>query len=324
MLAAVGALLAAAVTVLVGGTSGPPEQPPVLLAERDAPLLGTPADKALAAVQPGTCLTWTRADAGDLAATSCLDPHLFEVAADIDLTLYPGSEFGPDAPFPGTLRFTELRAERCVPAVQRYLDGRFDPYGVYSVGLINPGREGWAVGERTLRCGLQNVGRSGTLFPVTGMVADQDQSDVSPVGICLGIDSTLPTDPVACTEPHAAEAVAVVDLSVQFPAGFPSTADQDAFLEATCARSADAYIGVADGAAAKGLTVFWDNLRLESWTAGSRKVDCFVGQQLAQGGFAPVTGDSRGAVTVGDQPAPPAAAVPPEPATTAAAPTSGG
>jgi hypothetical protein len=320
VLLAVGGLLAAGAAVLSGATAPSTAATPALAAEQGIARAGTPAEKAFTGARAGSCLTWTAADASDITATSCADPHLFEVAADVDLGVYPGSEFGPDAPLPGALRLAALRTEICTPAVRTYLGQKFDPYGAFTVGLINPGPAAWRAGERTVACGLQNVGRSTTPFPVTGRVADADQSDVTQVGTCLGIDVTLPTDPVDCARPHASETVALVDLSGHFPGGFPSTADQDAYLTTTCATASDAFTGAADGAAAKGLTVFWDNIRYESWAAGSRRVNCSVGKELAGGGFAPVTGDARGAVVVGRQAAPPATAAAPGPASTPAPP----
>lgn len=322
VLLAVGALLAGSVALLTGATGPSPAATPALAAEQQLARDGTPAEQAFAGARAGSCLTWTAADASDIAATSCANPHLFEVAADVDLSALAGSEFGPDAPLPGALRLATLRTEICTPAVQAYLDDRFDPHGAFTVGLINPGRTAWRDGERTLACGLQNVGRSTTPFPVTGRVADTDQSDVTQVGTCLGIDATLPTDPVDCAKPHASQTVAVVDLAQKFSAAFPSTADQDAYLATTCAAASDAFTGTADGAAGKGLTVFWDNVRYESWTAGSTRVGCSVGRQLAGGGFAPVTGDARGGVVVGQQAAPPATTPPPGPASATAAPSS--
>jgi hypothetical protein len=58
-------------------------------------------------------------------------------------------------------------------------------------------------------------------------------------------------------------------------------------------------------AANKGLTLFWQTLRLESWRAGSTQVDCRLGAFLPdRSGFAPVTGSVKGPVQIGKQPAP--------------------
>lgn len=321
MLLAVGALLACSLVLLVSGTPTGTAPTPALAAERALERSGSPAEKAFAGAAAGSCLTWTATDARDIAPTSCADPHLFEVAADVDLSAYPGADFGQGSPLPGAVRLTALRTEVCAPAVRAYLNQRFDPYGAYTVGLINPGEAAWRTGERTLRCGLQKVGRSTTPFPVTGRVADTDQSDVTQVGTCLGIDATMPTDPVDCAQPHSSETVAVVYLAAAFPGGWPSTADQDVFLEKTCAAASDAFIGSAGGAASKSLTVFWGNLRYESWAAGSTRVNCSVGRQLG-GGFAPVIGDAR-RTGVAQQAAPPATGPAPGPASTTPNPTAG-
>ena len=292
----VGALVLAAATTLTTGrpsvASTPVASTPVV-ATGSVPRTGSLAGDAIGTAGPGTCLTWTAADFSDLGQVPCGDEHLLEVAGTVDLARYPGAELGPDAPFPGTARFTELRDQVCEPVVRSYLDGALDPYGRFTVGLVNPGAQAWAAGERTLRCGLQEVDATGTLATVVGRVAELDQSDVTPVGTCTGIDAGLPTAPVDCAAPHASETVAVVDLAAEFPGGPPSEADQDGFLEGTCTQSADDYTGAPGGAAAAELTVFWDDLRAVSWLAGSRRVNCYVGRAVPEGGFAPVTGSAR-------------------------------
>ena len=57
--------------------------------------------------------------------------------------------------------------------------------------------------------------------------------------------------------------------------------------------------------------MYWDNLTEDSWTAGTRRVNCNLAALLPdRSGFAPVTGSVRGPVTVGDTPAPPATGTP--------------
>lgn len=312
--AAVGALLLAGALTLTTGRPGLGVERTVagpVVPTGSVPTTGALSGTAFGTATPGTCLTWSDPDFRDLSQTPCTEEHLFEVADVVDLSRYPGAELGPDAPFPGVLRFTQLRDEVCRPAVESYLDGRFDPYGLFSVGLVNPGAQAWAAGERTLRCGLQQASRTGALSPVVGRVADLDQSDVTAVGTCSGIEATLPTDPVDCREPHASETIAVVDLAPQLPAGPPSDTDQDAVLEGACTQAADAWTGAPGGAAAKQLTVFWDDVRPESWLAGSTRVNCYLGQALPEGGFAAVTGSARGEAV-------------PAPATTTTAPAAPG
>lgn len=295
---AVGALLVAAALTLTTGRPEPVGTPVAstpIAATGSIPRTGSLSGSAFGTATAGTCLTWTAAHLSDLAQVSCGDPHLVEVAGSVDLARYPGSEFGPSAPFPGTVRLTRLRDEVCEPVAQAYLRGKLDPYGRYSVGLVNPGEAAWAAGERTLRCGLQQSGSDGTLTPVVGRVADLDQSDVTAVGTCTGIAATLPTDPVDCATAHASETIAVVDLAGQVPGNPPTDADQDKFLEGLCTRASGDYTGAPGGVAAAQLTVFWDDVRPASWLAGSTRVNCYVGRQLPGGGFAPLTGSARAA-----------------------------
>ncbi|HEY5853897.1 MAG TPA: septum formation family protein [Aldersonia sp.] len=266
---------------------------------------GAVAGEAFGTAAAGTCLTWTKSDASDLHQVDCNSEHLFEVAATVDLSQYPGAEFGPDSKFPGVLRFTELKDEHCTPAVQRYLGSKFDPNGKFSVGLINPGEAGWSAGERTLRCGLQYSGNSGALRPIVGTVASQDQSDVLEPGTCVGINQNLPGDPVDCSKEHAFEVVSIVDLSAQFPGGPPSVADQDKFLEPECTRTSTEYLGSPDALRDKTLTLFWGQFDSTSWLAGSRKINCSIGKG-ADVGFAPIVGSAKGDITInGQAPVPP-------------------
>jgi hypothetical protein len=281
----------------------PPEEPEVI---------EVPAPPAT----PGTCLTWNRADAADTALVDCAQPHLFEQAGTVQLT--------DQVELPSDATWRQLVDERCGPVVLTYLDGVFDPEGRYRVGALKPSPSRWAAGDRELRCGLQSASRSGALYPMTGRVADSDQSAVEEPGVCLAIDGPRVGDPVDCAGPHALEAVGIVDLSENFPEGFPAVADQDAFLQPRCTEVAAQYAGGENAVAEKGLTVYWNNIGEASWAAGSRRVNCNVAALLPdRTGFAPVTGSVTGAVTVGSEVAPPATSTPtagePAPPTTAPA-----
>ncbi|MDQ3886728.1 MAG: septum formation family protein, partial [Actinomycetota bacterium] len=228
--------------------------------------------------------------------------HLFEVTGVMDLA----PEFGPSAAFPGEETWRMLVAERCTPLSTQFLGGRFDPFGKFSVGAIKPSEGSWRRGDRELRCGLQVVGRSGALFPTTGSAATQDQSDVHETGTCLGLDGIGVGDPVDCAQPHAVEIVGVVDLGAAFPGGYPDEAAQDRLLSEQCNQLATGYTGGPQVVGEKGLIIFSETLRPESWEAGSRRVDCRLGAFLPdRSGFAPVTGSVRGEVQVGTEPAPP-------------------
>ncbi|MBM7458692.1 septum formation family protein [Rhodococcus coprophilus] len=297
---AVGAVLAAVASFVVAGFEGSSDGDGDT-GRRVAPT-GAVAGEAFGTAAAGDCLTWTALDASDLTKVDCEQTHLFEVVADIDLSNYPGAEWGPGSRFPSVMRFTALRDELCVPAAMDYLESRFDPVGKFSVGLINPGEAGWAAGERTLRCGLQFSSTTGNLLPIQGRVADQDQSRAWDVGVCIGINNGIPADPVDCAKPHAFEVVATVDLSSQFPEGLPSIEDQDRYLEETCTRLVGEYLGDPQALRNKTLTLFWDNLGYDSWLAGSRKVNCSIGKQVEGGGFASITGSAKGDILIDGQP----------------------
>jgi hypothetical protein len=252
---------------------------------------------------PGTCLTWTRADASDTRAVDCAESHLFEQAGTVQLT--------DQKELPDDGRWRQLVRERCDPVVREYLGGRFDPDGRYRIGALKPSPAKWAQGDRELRCGLQSASRSGALYPMAGRAMEQDQSAVHQPGTCLGIDGRTIGDPVDCAGAHAVEAVGVVDLASRFPDAFPAVDAQDEFLQTECTKIATAYAGGDEVIADKKLTVYWDNLTEESWKAGTRRVNCNLAALLPdRSGFAPVTGSVRGPVTVGDTPAPPAADTP--------------
>ncbi|WP_280242521.1 septum formation family protein [Nocardia abscessus] len=298
---AVGAVVAALVTLFVTGfdnetgleahNPGAPAQPVL--------------DREFGTAAKGDCLSWTKPDRSDLVKVNCASKHMFEVAADIDMSRYPGKEFGPGSRFPDSLRLTELKEEHCVPAVQKYMSGRFDPRGKYIVGLMYPSPDGWQHGDRTLRCGLQVAASVGTP-PSVGSATEHDQSRVYEPGVCLGINQNLPTDPVDCAQPHAVEIVATVDLGTHFTGGPPAKEEQDKFVEEECSRTSTDYLGAPDVIRNKTLTLFFDYIDARSWMAGSRKLDCMIGKGADREGFAPITGSAKGDILInGQAPVPP-------------------
>ncbi|WP_169847140.1 septum formation family protein [Rhodococcus triatomae] len=309
---AVGAVVAAVATIAIaGGFNSGENLRPSDNGQRSA----ATGDSAFAQAEAGDCLNWTpsddpQQDRQDVAIVECGSEHRFEVVAPLDLANYPGAEFGPGARYPGALRFASLRDEHCVAAVDSYLGSGFDPYGKFSIGLMFPSEAAWGEGDRAMRCGLQYSSTAGTLLPFTGRVADQDQSNIWEPGTCIGINQNVPSDPVDCAEPHAYEVISVVDLSTQFPGALPSVEDQDRYLEGVCTQASNEYLGSADALRDKTLTLFWDNVDVESWLAGSRRVNCSVGKELDTGGFATVTGTARGDILINGQPPVPPPPVP--------------
>ncbi|GAA4864487.1 septum formation family protein [Saccharopolyspora cebuensis] len=260
-----------------------------------------PAPPAVFDATAGTCLTWRSADASDIGKIGCERPHLFEVTGKADLA----AQFPPNAPYPPTEQWQQLKMDHCTQVARNFLGGRFDPNGKFGVGAFTPSEESWQRGDRTLFCGLQQPGPSGRLHPITGDAARIDQSNTWPVGTCLGINGTEPWDPVDCAQPHSLEITGLVNLAEQFPEGYPPVEEQDGFLATRCEEITAEYAGSPTAARDKGLVVSWDTLAQESWDAGSREVNCKVGATLPDGsGLAPVTGSVKGEVQVGTEPAP--------------------
>lgn len=260
-----------------------------------------PAPAAVAAASAGTCLDWRAPDAADIHPVPCDQPHLFEITGRANLR----QNFTSSAPFPGTEQWQQLKQQHCVQVSSRYLGGRLDPNGRFSVGAFTPSVQGWRSGDRRLHCGLQQPGPSGTLYRFTGRVADLDQSDTYPVGRCLGINGQTVADPVPdCSGRHSVEITGLVNLGERFR-DFPPSADQDDFLSERCAELTARYAGSPTAATDKGLIAYWDTLSRDSWDAGSRRVNCKVSAQLPDGsGLAPVFGSVRGTVRVERAPAP--------------------
>ncbi|GAA2060937.1 septum formation family protein [Williamsia deligens] len=207
--------------------------------------------------------------------------------------------FGDDAPWPTTAQFGAIRDQFCPGQVSGYLQGRFDPDGRFSVGMLFPSKRQWDAGERTLRCGLQLADSTGTLVGFLGRVADQDQSLQWPAGTCVGIDlrTRQPTDPVACAEQHAFEVTGVVGLGQRFGAPgsgrpWPDVATQNAFLQTTCPQITDTYLGGRQKFTDSTLNVQWSTLTRASWDAGSGTVVCYVALP-DRDGFATLVGSAK-------------------------------
>ncbi|NUT49568.1 MAG: septum formation family protein [Saccharothrix sp.] len=233
---------------------------------------GTTTVNPVMAAQAGDCLNWTKKDLSDVGKVDCAAQHLFEVTGVADIS----AAHGPGAPFPDDEQWQLISQEQCGKMSLDYLGGKFDPFGKYTVGPLNPGERLWGEGQRTLRCGLQVAGPAGGLLPAYGSARTQDQSDVYDPGVCLGITEVGSVgDPVECAKPHTYEITGVVAL----PAGeHPSADQQDQMLVGECNRITAEYTGGAD-LKARGLIVTWDTRVLESWAAGSRAVNCKVGAQ---------------------------------------------
>jgi len=263
----------------------------------------------------GDCLNWSNGDIETVAIIDCKEDHRFEVAEIIDLRVYPGSEFGPDADPPSPARIQQITVEHCQPAVERYLGPKFDPTSRFSTSMVWPGEKAWRhSGQRRLMCGLQLQGPVNQQLPFAGRAADLDQSMVWPAGTCLGIDplTNQPNDlPVDCATPHAMEVTGTVNLAEKFPAGMPLDTDQDAFIKDLCTSLTDAYLAPVELRDTT-LTLAYKTVTLPSWAAGSRQVSCNVGATLGNGGWATLINSAKGPLLVNGQPPAPPPPIPEE------------
>ncbi|WP_299569783.1 septum formation family protein [uncultured Williamsia sp.] len=268
---------------------------------------------AQSSAAPSSAVPSSAAPSGATASTTPRTTSAAPSSAGPSSSVAPTSAaFGENAPWPTTAQFSALREEFCPGQVNAYLQGRFDPDGRFSVGMLFPSKRQWDAGERTLRCGLQLTDSTGAAVGFLGRVADQDQSLQWPAGTCIGIDlqTRQPTDPVSCAEQHAFEVTAVVGLGQQFGAPgtgrpWPDTAAQDRFLAGTCPQLTDTYLGGRQKFTDSTLNVQWSTLSKASWDAGSRSVVCYVGLP-DRGGFATLVGSAKGNLLInGRVPTPP-------------------
>ncbi len=253
----------------------------------------TAADEAAAAFDSpsGTCLNWPADNPRNMRRISCDEPHIFEVANNVDI----GKDFGPNTPAPDVEGWQQIVTEQCTPVVAEYLGGKLDPAGKYTAGALKPTADQWRGGDRKLRCGLQRVTPSGErLLPTTGAAADQDQSNVHEPGTCFALVEGQVGDPIDCTEKHSFEVVGYIDLAEALGADYQSEQVQTEKLIDLCLPVANEFTG-AKNLTEMGLSLYADTLRPESWDAGSFRVNCKVGSLEADGvTLRPIQGSVKG------------------------------
>ncbi|MCV7087438.1 septum formation family protein [Mycolicibacter hiberniae] len=268
-------------------------------------------DRAVA----GDCLNWPEDDLDAATIVSCAEEHKFEVAGPVDMKMFPGSEYGPDAPPPSMARIEQITQEQCESSVRRYLGVKFDPHSKFVASMLWAGERAWRQhGERRMLCGLQLPGVGGRQTAFVGKVADINQSKVWPPGTCLGIDpaTNQPNDvPVDCAAPHTKEVTGTVNLAERFPDALPSEPEQDAFIKEACTRLTDAYLDPVQLRDTT-LTLTYATVSLPSWAAGSREVACSLGATLGNGGWAALINSARGPLLINGQPPVPPPSIPAE------------
>ena len=310
MLTALGGLLiAGVVTALPISGEGPLGR----LTAGDGPR--SSANAAFADAKAGSCVNWPDNTPDAATLVDCNDDHRFEVADPVDMRIYPGTEYGPDAAPPSAARIQQISLEQCEPAVKQYLGAKYDPNSRFSISLLWAGDKAWQQsGERRMLCGLQLPGPANQQLVFKGRVLDLDQSKVWPAGTCLGIDPSTnqPTDaPVDCSAPHAMEVTGTVNLAEKFPGVLPAETDQDAFIKEVCNQLTDAYLAPVQLRDTT-LTLIYSTVSLPSWNAGSRQVSCNIGATLGNGGWATLINTAKGSVLINGQPPVPPPSIPEE------------
>ena len=258
---------------------------------------GDAAPAPFTTADQGSCLTWTVGEGGAISGfeqTDCAGEHRFEVASRQDLAVYPTSEFGENAPMPNPTRQAQLREELCGASTVRYLEGRYDPHGRYSIAPILPPASAWEAGDRTMLCGLQETDRAGEPILTTGRVAEQDQARTFEPGECVAIDGANSLSVVDCAAAHQMEITRKVDLAPVFPEGTPSVEDQDKHLGDVCTKAAHDYLGSEENLYQISLQPFWTTQQPAAWDGGSHSVNCALVFSSPEGGFAELTGTATG------------------------------
>jgi Septum formation len=294
-----GLLIAGLITALPRGADG------TSALTAGAKALGPRGNETFGHVKSGDCLNWPERTPDAAQIVSCTDEHRFEVAEAIDMSTFPGSEYGPDAAPPSTARIQQITQEQCQAAARQYLGPKFDPDSRFVVSLLWSGERQWKEsGERRMMCGLQLPGPNNQQLSHKGKVADVDQSKVWSAGTCLGIDpaTNQPTDiPVDCSTPHAIEVTGSVNLAEKFPGDMPADPDQDAYVKDTCTKMADAYLAPTQLRATT-LTLMYSTISLPSWMAGSHQVSCNIGATLGNGGWSTLLNSAKGPLLINGQP----------------------
>ena len=258
----------------------------------------------------GACLTWQVAEDGTITSfeqADCEGEHRFEVSLRQNLATYPTSEFGPEAQMPNPTRQAQLREELCGAGTFRYLSGKYDPNGRYSIAPILPPADAWARGDRTMLCGLQETNRAGEPILTSGRVADQDQARVFEAGQCVAIDASNTLTAVKCADPHQLEITSQVSLEQVFPDHTPAVEEQDKYLQDVCTEAAQDYMGSEENLYQIALRPFWTTQTPAAWEGGSRSVNCALMFSRPEGGFANLTGSAtqgREQLLIDDAPPP--------------------
>jgi hypothetical protein len=249
------------------------------------PATTTTVPLAISDYTVGDCVTWDQGetDSGNrqTRVVACDQPHLIEITGKINL---------PDhGSYPTDSQWTDvLSGGDCAKLAGAYVAGGLDPFGAFQVGAIKPLPGAWAVGNRTVWCGIEATIRVAADFPnhpepFTGGVRTQSQALLWPTGSCLAGDTTasMVIGTVPCSQPHLYEIAGDVDAGAHFsdaPAhDSPLWGSQ---LGPACLTVARAAFG---GQVPPGVDVFVFPIGPAGWRTGTHHTECGIDRLDAAG-----------------------------------------
>jgi Septum formation len=237
----------------------------------------------------GDCVTFDQTPGEGTRTTDVVDcdrPHLMEMAESVDVA-------GRSDHFPSVREWAALVDRDCAAGIRALLGAPLDPVGRFYPVSIQPTHESWHVGDRTMWCavGYRPLTRPPNLLiqtPFRGRAETTPQARVFPTGSCWSRGSDFVTP---CARSHEWEVSGQVDLSgrVELPPATDDVAAWQRLVGDDCQRLARAYLGhdlVGDQGAG------WDPIRLGSWSAGRRAVECTVARYRG-GRVLPTVGSLR-------------------------------
>lgn len=213
------------------------------------------------------------ADARQVLAVACDQPHWFEVAGVVDASPLFDSA-------PTEVEWRALLEQRCPDLMRAYVGPTYDPHGILALRVTAPTAAEWNGGDRLGEC-LVTAGNAedGTPREVSAPIAKLDQSPPVAAGGCLALAAVaeLPARPAPCDGAHELQVVGPFDLTERFE-HYP-TGEQWGALDKECRPAAVARYGEQLAApSGNPLTALVVRVPVESWLAGRRDSMCAVGE----------------------------------------------
>ncbi|WP_007519850.1 septum formation family protein [Pseudofrankia saprophytica] len=226
----------------------------------------------------GGCYRWNQELAVAHAdGVPCTQTHLFEA---VERTSMDRAEYAPGAAYPTPDEWDTIVDRYCTAPLTTFLGYPLDPHGAFGAGAIQPSRESWPTGDRSLVCGLSHNWYEANhpvdwFYSFTGAVEGADQSWIYPTGSCLASDHDHFLGTIPCDRPHSEVVIGKVTLPGAPGSPAPS---QDAFTDLAgprCDAVARGYLG-AGFRSSTTVRAGWMDIEPDSWAAGTRSTNCLI------------------------------------------------